>query len=314
MDLSTYTEDLIFETTAKEYYPIVSPDSTKIAFSSDSNSTRNQIWIMDIDGSNPTKISGSLDWARPADWVGNQILVNAYEPYGSGGSVWTLDVNTNSFQQVFYEGGQDASSNKGWINADSLVATKTARYSGAGGALLKLKSDGTGTPEVLWSSSTASEVSGSSISNDKSKILFQYKTGSTFDVYLYDNITTNGALLVSDASNPFWSPDDQHVIFIRNSNLWVADLTSNEQQITFDGVLRFVSSWVDPSTTVVSKLSYENEMPNIFSLFQNFPNPFNPKTKIRYSIKKTGNVQVFVYNLLGQKVADLVNENMEPGN
>jgi len=49
-------------------------------------------------------------------------------------------------------------------------------------------------------------------------------------------------------------------------------------------------------------------VPVKFSLFQNYPNPFDPETLINYTIAKAGIVKLSVYNVLGQKVADLVNE------
>ena len=56
-----------------------------------------------------------------------------------------------------------------------------------------------------------------------------------------------------------------------------------------------------------------NELPSSFKLYQNYPNPFNPKTKIKMEIAKLGNVKLVVYDILGQEVAQLVNEKLKPG-
>ncbi len=54
-------------------------------------------------------------------------------------------------------------------------------------------------------------------------------------------------------------------------------------------------------------------VPKKYELAQNFPNPFNPNTSIRFSLPETGNVKLTVYNMLGQKIATLVNEVKEAG-
>jgi len=51
-----------------------------------------------------------------------------------------------------------------------------------------------------------------------------------------------------------------------------------------------------------------------FNLEQNYPNPFNPTTMIKYSVMKSGNVSLKVYDVLGNEVATLVNEEKQPGN
>ena len=55
-------------------------------------------------------------------------------------------------------------------------------------------------------------------------------------------------------------------------------------------------------------------LPGQYALAQNYPNPFNPTTSIEYVIPQTGFVNLSVFNLLGESVAELVNEIMESGN
>ena len=62
-----------------------------------------------------------------------------------------------------------------------------------------------------------------------------------------------------------------------------------------------------------------NQLPNEFSLYQNYPNPFNPSTRIKFNIpkdvkSKTRDVTLKVYDILGNEIATLVNEEKEAGN
>ncbi|MEA1987003.1 MAG: choice-of-anchor J domain-containing protein, partial [Candidatus Marinimicrobia bacterium] len=58
----------------------------------------------------------------------------------------------------------------------------------------------------------------------------------------------------------------------------------------------------------------ENTIPNDFTLKQNYPNPFNPQTTIEYSIPQNSFVKISVYNLRGEKIKTVVNENKIAGN
>jgi hypothetical protein len=53
--------------------------------------------------------------------------------------------------------------------------------------------------------------------------------------------------------------------------------------------------------------------PSAYALLQNFPNPFNPSTEIRYQVPAVSPVKLTVYNLLGMQMAVLVNETKAPG-
>jgi hypothetical protein len=70
------------------------------------------------------------------------------------------------------------------------------------------------------------------------------------------------------------------------------------------------SKWA--GLTSVKEVS--GEIPGSFALYQNYPNPFNPTSVIRFALPSTGIVTINVYNMLGEKVAELVNGEMEKGN
>ncbi|MCB0717780.1 MAG: T9SS type A sorting domain-containing protein, partial [Bacteroidetes bacterium] len=57
----------------------------------------------------------------------------------------------------------------------------------------------------------------------------------------------------------------------------------------------------------------DSNLPTEFSLEQNYPNPFNTRTTIKFALPETENVRIDVYNLLGQRVATLLDKSMQAG-
>ncbi|MAO63456.1 MAG: hypothetical protein CL666_00500 [Balneola sp.] len=79
----------------------------------------------------------------------------------------------------------------------------------------------------------------------------------------------------------------------------------------YNGTLQLIArTSADLGLSVSNEL---DEMPEKFALEQNYPNPFNPTTVIQYSVADVSNVQLQVFDVLGRRVATLVNEVQAPG-
>lgn len=71
--------------------------------------------------------------------------------------------------------------------------------------------------------------------------------------------------------------------------------------------------WFARTSPVTEVKLVEQTVPVTFRLEQNFPNPLNPTTTIRYTLPGRTHVILTVFNTLGEKVVDLVNDNLEAG-
>lgn len=88
---------------------------------------------------------------------------------------------------------------------------------------------------------------------------------------------------------------------------------ANNVRITA-GVPGAVAAEVEMAVSIIADANDgDTPMPTRFGLEQNFPNPFNPTTTIRFSLPRSGQVSLEIYNILGQPVAQPVEETLPAG-
>ena len=144
------------------------------------------------------------------------------------------------------------------------------------------------------------------IPNEYTSILFTWESdlyASTYELQIATNINFNPVFF---------------------DTIGVADTTFNYH--IFGGIPPFswrvrasnfagTGSW-SPVMTVTNFLDLvnaKNGLPVNYEIYQNYPNPFNPSSKIRYALPFNSNIKIEVYNILGQKVRELLNEQKAAG-
>jgi hypothetical protein len=153
---------------------------------------------------------------------------------------------------------------------------------------------------------------------------------SMFGIWIYGELSGN--IL------EFWFKDSENNLFSKeidtlNFTGWkmkdvkLSDISTGN--LAFEGIgIKQIKSASTSGTIYIDDAQYdfatpvENEVNNIptkYSLEQNYPNPFNPSTVIKYSIPtdvrgEMQEVRLTVYDILGNEVATLVNENQKAGN
>ncbi len=121
-----------------------------------------------------------------------------------------------------------------------------------------------------------------------------------------------GDRLFAISSGPFQMQpgDSQEVIYaIVGGNLPSTQYTSFNDMISN---VEWVRNFANTTLVGIDDLP-ERQLPGNFTLHGNYPNPFNPSTTIVYSLPKTANVRLQVYDVLGKEIATLIAEQQAPG-
>lgn len=117
---------------------------------------------------------------------------------------------------------------------------------------------------------------------------------------------------------PWWSINAGGNVYDSSTNYKLCgsvaqSVTGKDSSTTYRSYAGFWNPWVVEMTPVEWEEVGQAEIPKEFDLRQNYPNPFNPATVIEYALPKSAHVTIEIYNLLGQKVNVLVDEEQKVG-
>lgn len=153
------------------------------------------------------------------------------------------------------------------------------------------------------------------------RIVFESQRPGPLEIYVMEANGNNQQKITHNNSDNHWadwSPDENHIIFSHNQGsdfeIVVIDTNgSNQQFITNNSANDWAPAWRPDSSVGIDDQAVENNMPKSVKLFQNYPNPFNPSTTINYSVPELSIVTLKIYDVLGNEIATLINEEKPAG-
>jgi len=135
-------------------------------------------------------------------------------------------------------------------------------------------------------------------------VMLENDASGSFPNYNYGNVPANTWTVVTI---PFSQLNPNNSAAQR---IDIMEMSGNNVTYYVDNISFINSSLANQAATNILP---EVTQPKTFALEQNFPNPFNPSTTIQFTLASPSHVALNIYNILGQKVATLINEDMSEG-
>ena len=255
-----------------------SPNGKYIAFDRNFN-----LYVVSASGGTATLVREN---AVDAEWSNNSKRLVFTDI--TDGSLKTIDINGGSETDLGVQGR-----NASWSPDGKYIA-----YSDGNNIFtiaVNEAGEPDGTPVQLTSDGANTNNQQPSWSNDGKTIVFQKASGS-MDIWTISSSGGTQQLLTGLADygdyDPCYSKNGKYVAY---AGFTLASLpkgnSNNNRMLTGN----------------------KNSLPTEYVLEQNFPNPFNPSTVIKYALPENASVSLMIYDILGREVAELVNGEVGAG-
>ncbi len=242
---------------------------------------------------NPPTGSGNYEQTVSADDITNLYTLIPLRGYNNA----TLDIVVNQASVIRFEVDMTGAKNGSGVAFPSISNVFLAG----------------GNPPLAW-------PGGGWPDTDESLVIFLNDSGTDGDLVSGDNKWSK------NVNFPIYSPFDIEYKYGANWGL-ASNLGANDNEGGVGAnhhVTLFKSFWSGDAIDVFGSMStkpvvngvepLDNGIPTVYELGQNYPNPFNPSTTINFSIPESGLVTMKIFNILGQEVAELVNDVKPAGN
>lgn len=284
--------------------------------------------VTNTSGVNGAQGGGTLSYGGNPLILNNVIMLNEAR-YGAG---IVIDYSGGIIKNnIIYKnsGGQDYGGGGFWSignGADSIIiennhivensVTGSSSYGGKGGAMFVWMGVVTARNNIIWGNT---QSQGGPVAVISGSALMTYNNieggfAGTGNINLNPSFTDTNFYLSEfspciDTGNPnsiYNDPEDPNNL---NNALWPSQGGLRNDMGAYGGPMRDVFPIFNP----VGVKSIHTIIPTDLLLYQNYPNPFNPNTTIEYDLRKSLEVQLTIYDLLGQEVRTLVNEKQNSG-
>jgi len=297
-DFSSFTSQLTAQFFTINFYEGIAPyyvSFTDLSTSTDTTTILTWEWDFDSDG--------SIDsWERNPDWIFDEGIYTVTLSISDG-----INVSTNvveNFLTVFSENTMlFVYHNAGYEWSEDYIYSRYFGYSG--GSCYGCHPFGLSDFDLTWGPLQIPE---------SRKILFHHYeacAGGDYNIYISTTAMGEGVLSKTINSNYCdWSDTIEINIPVNINEEFYFRINNYSDFYPNADIVKFRIEPQDNSTNVSLN---NDELKSKYDLIQNFPNPFNPVTKISFSIPKPEVVQIIVYDILGKEIKSILNEYKQAG-